>query len=92
MATLRRSPSAWPLSGPTRLTRTIIKEVLERHGLDPSRALGQNFLCDPAMVDKIVRLAGVGPGDRVVEIGPGLGSLTVGLVTAGANVLAVEID
>ncbi len=44
------------------------------------------------MIDKIVRLAGVGPGDRVVEIGPGLGSLTLGLADAGADVLAVEID
>lgn len=44
------------------------------------------------MIDKIVRLAGVGPGDKVVEIGPGLGSLTLGLADAGAEVLAVEID
>ncbi len=54
--------------------------------------MGQNFLCDPSMVDKIVRLADVGQGDRVVEIGPGLGSLTLGLAAAGAKVLAVEID
>lgn len=74
------------------LTRTQIRDLLDRHGLAPSRALGQNFLCDPAMVDKIVRLSGVGPGDRVVEIGPGLGSLTLGLADAGASVLAVEID
>ncbi len=76
----------------THLTRTAIRGLLDEHGLAPSRALGQNFLCDPAMVDKIVRLARVGPGDRVVEIGPGLGSLTLGLVGAGASVLAVEID
>ncbi len=74
------------------LTRTQIRELLNRHDLAPSRALGQNFLCDPAMVDKIVRLAGVGSGDRVVEIGPGLGSLTLGLASVGAKVLAVEID
>ncbi|MGF1598993.1 MAG: 16S rRNA (adenine(1518)-N(6)/adenine(1519)-N(6))-dimethyltransferase RsmA [Acidimicrobiales bacterium] len=67
-------------------------ELLDRHGLSPSRALGQNFLCDPGTVDRIVRLAGVGPGTRVVEIGPGLGSLTVGLVEAGARVVAVEVD
>ncbi|MEZ5375314.1 MAG: 16S rRNA (adenine(1518)-N(6)/adenine(1519)-N(6))-dimethyltransferase RsmA [Acidimicrobiales bacterium] len=76
----------------THLTRTQIRELLDRHDLAPSRALGQNFLCDPSMVDKIVRLAAVRPGDRVVEIGPGLGSLTLGLATAGASVLAVEID
>lgn len=74
------------------LTRRRIRELLDRHGLGPSRALGQNFLCDPSMVDKIVRLAGIEPGDRVIEIGPGLGSLTVGLATAGASVTALEID
>jgi 16S rRNA (adenine1518-N6/adenine1519-N6)-dimethyltransferase len=74
------------------LSRTQVKELLDRHGLAPSRALGQNFLCDGGTVDKIVRLAGVGPGDGVVEIGPGLGSLTLGLLGAGADVVAVEID
>ena len=75
-----------------RLTPTDIRDLLDRHGLQPSRALGQNFLTDPNTIDKIVRLSGVGPGDGVVEIGPGLGSLTLGLVDAGAAVVAVEID
>ena len=79
-------------SEPASLSRTMVKDLLERHELAPSRALGQNFLCDAGTIDKIVRLAGVKPGDRVVEIGPGLGSLTVGLVRAGASVLALEID
>ncbi len=74
------------------LTRTGINQLLERHGLTPSRALGQNFLADRSMIDKIVRLAGVEPGDLVVEIGPGLGSLTLGLCQAGADVVAIEID
>ncbi len=74
------------------LSRTRIRELLDAHDLGPSRALGQNFLCDQGMVDKIVRLAGVGPGDHVIEIGPGLGSLTAGLCAAGAQVVAVEID
>jgi len=74
------------------LTRNRIRELLERHELAPSRALGQNFLCDAGMVDKIVRLAEVRPGDHVVEIGAGLGSLTLGLCHAGAEVLALEID
>ena len=74
------------------LTRTNVRELLDRHGLQPSRALGQNFLCDPNTIDKIVRLAGVEAGDRVIEIGPGLGSLTLGLLAAGAKVTAVEID
>lgn len=74
------------------LTRTRIIELLEAYDLGPSRALGQNFLCDVNMVDKIVRLAGVAPGDAVIEIGPGLGSLTLALCRAGCRVKAVEID
>ncbi len=74
------------------LSRTRINDLLERHDLAPSRALGQNFLCDGQMIDKIVRLAGVTAGDRVVEIGPGLGSLTLGLCEAGATVTSIEID
>lgn len=69
-----------------------VAELLERHGLEPSRALGQNFLVDPNTVRRIVTLAGVQPGQRVVEIGPGLGSLTLALCEAGAKVLAVEAD
>ncbi|MEJ7844497.1 MAG: 16S rRNA (adenine(1518)-N(6)/adenine(1519)-N(6))-dimethyltransferase RsmA [Acidimicrobiales bacterium] len=74
------------------LTRTEVAELLERHGLEPSRALGQNFVVDPNTVRRIARLAGVGPGDRVVEIGAGLGSLTLALAETGADVVAVEID
>ncbi len=74
------------------LTRRDITELLERHGLSPSRALGQNFVADPNTVRRIVRLAGVGPGDRVVEIGPGVGSLTTELAESGAVVTAVELD
>lgn len=65
---------------------------MERHGLDARRALGQNFVVDPNTVRRIARLAGVGPGDAVVEIGPGLGSLTLALVETGAEVVAVEMD
>lgn len=92
MARVWQALAAPPLNRSPRLTKSSINELLDRHDLAPSRALGQNFLSDPAMIDKIVRLAGVAPGDRVVEIGPGLGSLTVGLLDAGADVLAVEID
>jgi 16S rRNA (adenine1518-N6/adenine1519-N6)-dimethyltransferase len=74
------------------LTRRDIAELLERHGLSPSRALGQNFVADPNTVRRIVRLAGVGPGDPVVEIGPGVGSLTTELAEVGAQVTAVELD
>jgi 16S rRNA (adenine1518-N6/adenine1519-N6)-dimethyltransferase len=74
------------------LTRREITELLDRHGLSPSRALGQNFVADPNTVRRIVRLAEVGPGDPVVEVGPGVGSLTTALAEAGAEVLAVELD
>ena len=69
-----------------------IRALLQLHGLTPSRALGQNFVADPNTVRRIARLASVGPGDRVVEIGPGLGSLTLALLEAGASVVAVELD
>lgn len=65
---------------------------MERHGLEPRRAMGQNFVVDPNTVRRIARLAEVGPGDPVVEIGPGLGSLTLALVETGAAVTAVEVD
>lgn len=74
------------------VSKTRIRELLDTHDLAPSRALGQNFLCDAGMVQKIVRLAGVADGDRVLEIGPGLGSLTLGLCQAGARVTSVEVD
>ncbi len=74
------------------LTRRQVVDLLDAHDLGPSRALGQNFVVDPNTVRRIVRLAGVGPGDRVVEVGAGLGSLTLALAEAGAEVVAVEVD
>jgi 16S rRNA (adenine1518-N6/adenine1519-N6)-dimethyltransferase len=74
------------------VTPSQIQALLEEHGLRPSKALGQNFLADTNMAAHIVRLAGVKPGDRVVEVGPGLGSLTLALCEAGATVRAVELD
>jgi 16S rRNA (adenine1518-N6/adenine1519-N6)-dimethyltransferase len=71
---------------------SAIRALLAEHGLEPSRALGQNFVADANTVRRIARLAGVGPGDRVVEVGPGLGSLTLALLETGAQVTAVEID
>jgi len=80
------------VTAPVTLTRRQVGELLAAHGLHPSRALGQNFVVDPNTVRRIARLAGVGPGDRVVEIGPGLGSLTLALAEAGAAVTAIEVD
>jgi 16S rRNA (adenine1518-N6/adenine1519-N6)-dimethyltransferase len=74
------------------LTRRQVAELLGRHGLRPSRALGQNFVADPNTVRRIARLASIGPGDRVVEIGAGLGALTLALRETGADVTAVELD
>jgi len=73
-------------------SRSKIVELLDSHGLRPSRALGQNFVSDPNTVRRIARFADVGEGDRVVEIGAGLGSLTLALVETGARVTAVEVD
>ncbi len=74
------------------LTRTRVRDLLDRHDIRPKRSLGQNFVVDPNTVRRIAELAGVGPGDRVVEIGPGVGSLTLALAETGASVTAVEID
>ncbi|MEX0768554.1 MAG: 16S rRNA (adenine(1518)-N(6)/adenine(1519)-N(6))-dimethyltransferase RsmA [Microthrixaceae bacterium] len=74
------------------LGATEINELLDRYGLTARKALGQNFVADPNTVMKIARLAQVGPGDNVIEIGPGLGSLTLALVDTGARVLAIEKD
>ena len=74
------------------MTPSEIQTLLRQHGIRPSKALGQNFLADTNMAAHIVRLAGVQPGDHVVEVGPGLGSLTLALCEAGAHVRAVELD
>jgi len=74
------------------LTRTELVALLKDNGLKPSRALGQNFVVDPNTVRRIARLARVGPGDQVLEIGAGLGSLTLALLETGASVVALEVD
>lgn len=74
------------------LTPGEVRALLAEYGLAPSKAFGQNFVVDANTVRKVVRDAGVGPGDVVVEVGPGLGSLTLALRAAGARVVAVEVD
>lgn len=73
-------------------SRPQIHELLDRYGLAARREFGQNFVADPNTVRRIAALARVGEGDRVVEIGPGLGSLTLALIETGADVIAVEVD
>ena len=65
---------------------------MERFGVSPRRSFGQNFVADPNTVRRIARLSGAGPADRVLEIGAGLGSLTLALAETGAAVRAVEVD
>lgn len=74
------------------LTPRDIDELLRAHGLRASKALGQHFLADPNTARRIARLADVGTGDRVVEVGPGIGSLTLALAETGADVVAIERD
>jgi len=73
-------------------SRPQIHELLDRHGLAARREFGQNFVADPNTVRRIAALAQVGEGDLVVEVGPGLGSLTLALIETGADVIAVEVD
>lgn len=69
-----------------------VRSVAERWGIRPTKQWGQNFVVDANTVRRIVRLADVHAGDVVLEVGPGVGSLTLGLLAAGAHVIAVEID
>lgn len=74
------------------LGRRETKNLLSRHGLSPRKALGQNFLVDPNSIRKIVAAAAPERGEQILEVGAGLGALTIGLAEAGAAVVAVEHD
>ncbi|MGH4014575.1 MAG: 16S rRNA (adenine(1518)-N(6)/adenine(1519)-N(6))-dimethyltransferase RsmA [Pseudonocardiaceae bacterium] len=80
-------PVTGALLGPAELRR-----LADRLGLRPAKRFGQNFVHDANTVRRIVAAADLGPGDVVLEIGPGLGSLTLGLLGAADRVLAVEVD
>lgn len=69
-----------------------LRRLMGSQRLRPRKSLSQNFLTDPTALDAIVDAAELEPGDRVVEIGPGLGVLTRRLLAAGASVIAVEVD
>jgi 16S rRNA (adenine1518-N6/adenine1519-N6)-dimethyltransferase len=73
-------------------SRPTIRELLDSASLAPRRDLGQNFVADPNTVRRIAELADVGESDRVVEIGAGLGSLTLALADTGADITAIEVD
>jgi 16S rRNA (adenine1518-N6/adenine1519-N6)-dimethyltransferase len=75
-----------------RLGRGEVRRLLAEHEISPRKALGQHFVVDPNTIERIVRLAALRPGEKVLEIGPGLGSLTLALAASGAFVTAVEID
>lgn len=69
-----------------------IREIAEQLQLRPTKQLGQNFVIDPNTIDRIIRVADLSPSDVVLEVGPGLGSLTLGLLPNVRAVIAVEID
>ena len=74
------------------LNPASIRRIADQIGLRPTKTRGQNFVHDANTVRRIVALAQVGAADRVIEVGPGLGSLTLGLLETGAEVVAIEID
>jgi 16S rRNA (adenine1518-N6/adenine1519-N6)-dimethyltransferase len=74
------------------LTLPPLREVIAAHGLKATKALGQNFLLDEQLLDRIARLAGDLQDRAVLEIGPGPGGLTRALLRAGARVTAIEMD
>ena len=84
--------SAEDHSLPSPTSAKAVKFLLQSRNLAPNKRYGQNFLIDGPVVEKIVHAAECEPGDRVLEIGPGLGVLTEALLNEGAEVLAVEID
>lgn len=86
------SPQEGPAAGGGLLGPTQVRGLVQALGIRPTKTLGQNFVHDAAAVRRIVRSAGVGPQHCVLEVGPGLGSLTLALLETGARVVAVEID
>jgi 16S rRNA (adenine1518-N6/adenine1519-N6)-dimethyltransferase len=77
---------------PIRQTQTYLRSLFAERGIAPQRRLGQNFLIDLNIHDVIVRAADVGPGDVILEVGPGTGALTALMASRGATVVAVDLD
>lgn len=80
------------LTPPRLLGPSDIRELAESCGIRPTKQRGQNFVTDANTVRRIVKTSGIGPDDVVVEVGPGLGSLTLGLLEVARHVTAVEVD
>ncbi len=74
------------------LSITDVRRILNEADINPKKSLGQNFVIDPNTVRRIARLSGIGEGSQVLEIGAGLGSLTLALAETGASVTAIETD
>lgn len=74
------------------LGATQVRDLASRFGIRPTKSWGQNFVIDANTVQRIVRVAGIGPEDVVVEVGPGLGSLTLALLPVARHVTVVEVD
>ena len=70
----------------------VTRRIFRRFKLHASHKLGQNFLIDPEIVDEIARISEIEPGESILEIGAGIGTLTQGLLESGGNVTAIEID
>lgn len=89
---MTQTPEPAPADRSRLLTPADVRELAERLGIRPTKTLGQNFVIDHGTVRRIVRVAGVTPDDVVLEVGPGLGSLTLALLPHVRHVTAVEID
>jgi 16S rRNA (adenine1518-N6/adenine1519-N6)-dimethyltransferase len=76
----------------TRQTQSYLRSLFEQRGISPQRRLGQNFLIDLNIHDLILKTAEAGPGDVILEIGPGAGALTTLMVKSGAAVVAIDVD
>ena len=92
MAGVCRGAGTALTDGPSLLGPTEVRSLAHQLGIRPTKQLGQNFVVDPNTVRRIVRTAKLDPADVVLEVGPGLGSLTLGLLAEARRVVAVEVD
>src|SRR6476469_6557083 len=88
----RLSAMTSPSAGPRLLGPAEVRSLAAELDLRPTKQRGQNFVIDPNTVRRIVRESGISGADVVVEVGPGLGSLTLALLEVAARVVAIEVD